>query len=250
MDGENNPNRLPMKSFHSSEFDSSGLKALLFDMGDVLYDATLWRRWVLQVLRRFGLVTNYQAFFRVWESEYLEPVNLGKADFWETFATFLRSAGLPTTAINEVITAAEPRRRLLQRGLRPLPGVPETCAQLSQAGVRLATISNNEQSSDTLRERLRWCQAGRHFEGVFPSCEIGAVMPDEAAYSAVLEGLNLTVNQVAFVGHDTCELAGAKAAGMRTIAVNNEPDAVADYYLDNFADLTQLLEEQQVLRAA
>lgn len=250
MDGENSSIRLPMKSFENSEFNSSGLKALLFDMGDVLYDATLWRRWVLQVLRRFGLITNYQAFFRVWESEYLEPVNLGKADFWETFSTFLRSAGLPTNAIDEVITAAEPRRRQFQQGLRPLPGVPATCAQLSQAGWRLATISNNEMSSEALGERLRWCKAGRHFEGVFPSCEIGAVMPDEAAYAAVLRGLSLSFEEVAFIGHDTCELAGAKAAGMRTLAVNNEPDAVADYYLESFAELTTLLGEQRVLRAA
>lgn len=30
---------------------------LLFDMGDVLYDATVWRRWLLQLLHKMGLHT-------------------------------------------------------------------------------------------------------------------------------------------------------------------------------------------------
>ena len=47
-----------------------GVRGVLFDMCNVLFDNTVWRRWVLKVLGRLGLHTNYRSFFRVWDRDY------------------------------------------------------------------------------------------------------------------------------------------------------------------------------------
>ena len=41
------------------------VRGLVFDMGDVLFDATVWRRWLLQQLQRMGLQAGYRSFFDV-----------------------------------------------------------------------------------------------------------------------------------------------------------------------------------------
>jgi FMN phosphatase YigB (HAD superfamily) len=52
--------------------------------------------------------------------------------------------------------------------------------------------------------------------------------------------MRLPPEQVAFVGHDSQELAGAAGVGMQTIAFNFDPEAQADVYLVRFDELLQL----------
>src|SRR5687768_3292479 len=68
-----------------------GVRGLLFDMGDVLYDATLWRRWLLQILARMGVHATYRDFYRVWDHDYLRAVHRGERDYHEAFSAFLQS---------------------------------------------------------------------------------------------------------------------------------------------------------------
>src|SRR3989304_5633212 len=67
---------------------------LLFAMGNVLYDATLWRRWLLQLVRRLGVRTDYRGFFETWERDYLDDVYRGRREFCEAVRAFLLSTGL------------------------------------------------------------------------------------------------------------------------------------------------------------
>src|SRR5688572_21192831 len=65
------------------------VRGLVFDMGDVLYDATLWRRWLLQLLQRLGHLYSYREFYQVWDRDYLDLVHRGKREYREAFASFL-----------------------------------------------------------------------------------------------------------------------------------------------------------------
>src|SRR3981081_3849051 len=56
------------------------VKGLVFDMDDVLYDATLWRRWLLQLLGRLGLKADYHTFYRTWDAEFLADVHRGRRE--------------------------------------------------------------------------------------------------------------------------------------------------------------------------
>ena len=81
--------------------------ALLFDLADVIYDASMWQRWLLQLLGRLGLHTHYRAFFRAFETEHLVEVYLGKREYWDALGDYLRAVGMTSGQIDEV-----PRRRL------------------------------------------------------------------------------------------------------------------------------------------
>ena len=66
-------------------------------------------------------------------------------------------------------------------------------------------------------------------------------MPDPASYRAALEEMKLPAGEVAFVGHDSAQLAGAAAVGMQTVAFNPDLDATADAEIEHFEDLIEVL---------
>jgi len=217
------------------------IRGVLLDMCNVLYDATVWRRWVLQLLSRLGLHTHYRSFFKIWDRDYLDAVNRGQRTFREAFEAFLASAGLSGAQIDEVEGAGQARRRILQEETRPLPGVKTTLGRLHKAGLVLGAISNSEQPASVLRQQLARFGLERMFTTVISSFDLKRTMPDAICYRAALESMDLPAAQVAFVDHDTAELAGATAIGMPTVAFNFDPDARADAYIDRFDDLLEVV---------
>jgi HAD superfamily hydrolase (TIGR01509 family) len=210
-------------------------------MANVLYDATLWRRWLLQVLRRVGLHTNYRAFYHIWDHDYLVDVYKGRRDFCEAFRSFLFAAGLSRAQIEEVQAACETRRRYWEAEARPLPGVKTTLWQLHASGLRLAVLSDSEHTADVLRDRLAHLGLGGLFSAVLSSIDLGTTKPDSRAYAAALREMDLTAGQTAFVGHGTEELAGAARVGMMTVAFNFDPEAKADACLSRFDELLDVV---------
>jgi HAD superfamily hydrolase (TIGR01509 family) len=226
------------------------VRGLLFDMCNVLCDNTIWRRWVLQLLAHLGLHTNYRCFFRIWDRDYLEEVHCGRRQFAEAFRAFLLSAGLSRPLTDEVQAACQARRRQLESSIRPLPGVKDTLGRLHNCGLTLGVISNSEHPASTHREWLGRFGLGRLFATVVCSIDLVRAMPDPACYLAALQGMNLPAGQVAFVGHDPAQLAGAAAVGMQTIALNFEPDAQADVFLVHFEELLEVVRTEVPLAAA
>jgi FMN phosphatase YigB (HAD superfamily) len=54
--------------------------------------------------------------------------------------------------------------------------------------------------------------------------------------------LQLPSGQVAFVGHEACELAAARALGMATVAFNCQDGSVADAHCLHFPELLELVQ--------
>ncbi len=210
---------------------------LMFDMGDVLFDDTLWRRWLFQLLNRMGLHTHYQAFFRVWDCEYLDEVHRGRRDYWDAMREFLASSGLTSPQADEVIAAGQARRRQIYQDIRPLPGVVAATAKLNAMGVPMAVLSNAPWPGERQSQLLdRLGLAGR-FQPVLSSFDLGLTKPSPEAYCAAVEEMGFATEQIAFVGHHAAELEGARASGMPTIAVNHDDNAVADIYLEHIQQL-------------
>ena len=226
------------------------VRGVLLDTCNVLYDDTVWRRWVLQLLTHLGLHTNYHCFFYVWDRDYLDDVHRGRCGFCEAFEAFLRAAGLSRGQIEEVEAACQARRRLLETETRPLPGVRSTLARLHRFGMVLGAIANSDCPARQLRQRLGRFGLGEPFAAVVSSIDLGRTMPEEVVYRAALEAMGLPAGQVAFVGHDPAQLDGAAALGMPTIAFNFDPGARAGAYLVRFQDLADLLDTQPPLAAA
>lgn len=230
-----------MTTFNSPSVNSP-IEGLLFDMGDVLYDATAWRRWLIQLLSKMGMHTTYRAFYRIWDLDFLSSVHRGQRDYREAFQSFLRSAGLTRGQIEEIEAASVARKRELESNVRPLPLVRCTLQRLAEKGIVLGVLSDSESSGERLRQKLRDLGLCAEFSAVVSSFDLRTTKPDPVCYRAALEGMGLSAEQVAFVGHDAEELTGAQEIGMRTIAFNYDADAIADYYMKRFDELVDLTE--------
>lgn len=213
------------------------VRGLLFDLDDVLYDDTVWRRWLLRLLTRMGLATHYHSFFRLWQDEYLDAVYRGRCEFEQAFRAFLRSAGMTPGQIDEVQAASQARRLELASSARPLPGVLSTVSRLHGAGLVLGIVSNSEKTSAELKGRLASWGMANYFRSVVSSIDLGQTKPAAVCYRTALSAMNIPAVETVFVGHDTAELSGARKAGLNTVAFNYDADALADVYLERFDEL-------------
>lgn len=229
---------------------SGAVRGLVFDTGGVLYDATVWRRWLLKVLARLGLHTNYRTFYHIWDHDFLADVHCGRREYWEAFGSFLLSAGLSHGQIEELQVACRAQRRQWLATARPLPGVRSALARLRQCGVPMAVICDCELSEAAVHEQLGRLGLGGVFTAMVCSRKLGRVKPDAACYLAALEALGLAAHQTAFVGHDDDELAAAARLGMQVIAFNYDQVAEADVYLGHFDELVELVLSPRPLAAA
>lgn len=217
------------------------VRGVLFDMCNILYDDTVWRRWLLRLLTQFGVQTNYRGLFHVWNRDHLDAVHCGRQSFGAALDAFLASIGLSRSQIEELQAASQAQRRQIEESLRPLPCVRPTLSRIVQRQCILGAICNSELPASGLHGRLERFGMAPWFATAVSSIDLGRTMPDAECYRAALKNMGLSAEQTAFVGHDAVELAGATALGMVTIAYNYDPDAQADVYLGRFEELDAVL---------
>jgi FMN phosphatase YigB (HAD superfamily) len=223
---------------------------LLFDAGDVLYDATQGRRRLLRVLGQLGLHAQYAYFFRIWERHFLQDVYCGRRSYGEAFRAMLSSFGFHAAQIDEIAAATNVQRRTLEEPDRLLSGVRETLGRRELAGLSLGVLTNATMPSVDLERQLAALGLAGRFRWIFSSVDMGIALPRREAYMAAVEAMGLAADQVAFVGHDSGELAGATKAGLTTIALNHEQGAAADVYLENFHQLASIIDHREPARIA
>jgi putative hydrolase of the HAD superfamily len=191
------------------------LRGILFDMGDIFYDATPWRRTITAALVERGIAIDFAEFVRRWEAE-LVPVYLGRKPYWDAFGELLDSFALEALKRDEILAIARDKARAVeQRTL--FPGVAETLAELHRRGIKLAVLSDTESREARVRERLAAMGIERFFAAVLTSVDIGFVKPMPEAFAAALERIGIAKQDAAFVGHDEDELTGAAQFGPTTI---------------------------------
>jgi FMN phosphatase YigB (HAD superfamily) len=217
------------------------IRGLLLEAGNILYDDTAWRRWLLRLLMRLGLRTEYGPFFRVFDRDFLEEVHCGRKTFDEAMNAFLVAAGLSAGQADEACRALNSHRHRSEAEYRPIIGVRETLTQLHTLGMTLGILCNSERSGSVLRQRLSELLGDLPWKTIVSSRDLACAMPAAACYRSALDAVKLPAADVAFVGRDPRELRGAKAHGLTTIAFNADADARADIYLQRFEDLLDLV---------
>jgi len=219
---------------------ASRTAGIVFDTADVLYDDTLWRRRLWQLAARLGVRAEYACWFEPWDRTYLPAVHCGRREPIEALHAFLLSAGLTWAQIDEIAADSLLDRRQLAAGLRPLPGVVATITRLAELGIPLVAWADSAEPAECLAERLdRLGLAGR-FRACFTSFDLEAAQPDPRCYRAALECLHAAAGDTLYVGHDPRHLAGARLAGLVTVAFNHAAGATADHVLEQFAELLAL----------
>lgn len=216
------------------------LDGLIFDVGDVFFDATPWRRWLAGRLRSLDVKITYEQLVEKWES-LLVDVYCGRADYWTRFNQLLALVGLNGEQTQQVTAAAKAKAKEVQVGRELFEGVARTLEDLQADGVKLAVLSDTESDEKDARRMLRSLGIERYFDAVVTSRDIGHAKPAGEAYQAAVEALGVAPESCGFVGHDMDELAGAGEAGLCPIAYNCDPAAPADVYIERFSDLSNLV---------
>lgn len=212
--------------------------SLLIDVCGAVFDDSHWRRWLYQLLMKMGMHTNYVAFYRLWEQEYLPHVKVGRADFADTLQRFLLSAGLTTAQSAEVWVAVRARKRAFECDLSPMPGVTGTLRSLQAGGFRLAAMT----STQAVEKQLEQLQVGSCFERTYRSAELAGLEGGEQHYRSALAGwCGGPPESVALVSQDPWELQRAAAAGLMTIAVNFDGAIEADAHLVHLGEIHNVL---------
>lgn len=211
------------------------ISAFLFDAGDVLYYRP----------RRFAL---FNAFLK--NLGFDPKVNIGQA---------IRA--LKNQAFEGQIERSQYLREVVQlygvrdqnqinEGMRILdleddqvvffPEVSKTLHALKKRGFYLGIITD---TAVPIAQKLKWFQEagfGELFDCFISSKELGIQKPHLEIYWAAISQLGIAPSQAVFVGHDSEELDGAVAAGMRTVAFNHQEPVHADIFISKFSDLLQI----------
>lgn len=217
------------------------IRYVVFDMGDVFYDATIWRRWLVRVAGQLGFDVHYPGFFETWDRHFLPEVHLGHRPYREAFREFLLQQGFSRPQLAEVEAASWAHKRTIESQTRPFPGVFHTLEQLQRGRKVMGILSNSELTKTALRAKLDVLGLGHFFQHVVSSFDLEVRKPDAAAYQAILDPMGAEPSESIFVGHEQEELVGAARSGMNTLAFNYGPDTLADYHAHHFSDIAHII---------
>lgn len=213
----------------------TGVRALLFDAGDILYYRPQRGRNLQCFLEELGLSTVEIPLAR--RDTLKRQVYHGRISLSQYREAFLRLYGM-TDPLQ--IERGKKMMDADDNNITFFEGVPETLRKLRQNGFMLGIITD---TAMPLHVKLKWFERGGFgdvWDSIISSRDLGLQKPAPRTYHAALQQLGLTVEQAVFVGHHPQELHGARAIGMKTIAFNYEKDAEADFYIDRFSDLLDL----------
>jgi len=217
--------------------------AVIFDMGDIFFDATKWRRAMTVCLQHEHVAIDYQTFCSQWEAKLVE-VYLGRRIYWDAFRELIADFRLSEEAAARVLDFAKAKAaEVEQRTL--FDGVAETLARLKAAGLKLAVLSDTESREPRVRQRLATLGIEQHFDAVLTSIDIGYVKPSLDAYMIALQRLKVGPTEAIFVGHDQDELDGARQCGLTAVAYNHEDGILADHCIGHFPELLCLANQSE-----
>jgi len=224
---------------NDSPSHKTDIKALIFDVGDILFDATAWRRWLAEELSRRGKEVTYPELVSAWEG-LLVDVYKGRDNYWDAFAKLMQHFGVPSNDVAEVETRAREKGRSVQLDRTPMPQVPQTLRQLHEAGIVLVALSDTESGEPGVRKILDQLGIEKYFTAVASSLDIGHAKPEPEAFDHAIQATGLPKAQCGFVAHDIDELEGAQKHDLYAIGYNYHPNAPADVFIENFSQLLKL----------
>jgi FMN phosphatase YigB (HAD superfamily) len=215
------------------------LAGIVFDVPDVFYDATLWRRWLFQLLVRMQILADYDEFHTRWERQ-LSDVHCGRREFGEALQAFLLNYGLSWAQIDEIEAASRIQRQALEVDVRPLPGVASTIRALNQLRVPMVAWADVPLTGAKLAERLERIFPRAEFQAVVTSFEVECTQPDGQCYRIMGEVFAASSGKTLYVGHDPVHLTAAREAGLLTAALSYLPAGEVDFPLPRLEELAEI----------
>ena len=222
-----------------------GISGWIFQLGGVLYDGTVWRRWLLDHLRKFGLHTHYQVFFRHWDLEYVPRIQRGELSFQDAIENVLVRTGMPDTDINQITPVLRNKRKSLRAEERPLAGVADLLNALQAAGHRLAIWGVEPCDQESIYEKVTRLGLEQFFDFIAQADNAGHGHVPDRLLASTLQALKVAHPQIAFVGNTPEYLRLARMVGLQTVSVGVDPMEQTDWQLQDVMQLQNMLKAPQ-----
>lgn len=214
------------------------IKAIFFDAAGILYTRSVpTEKFALDLLQKKGFPTEISPDQHFQLLTLKTQASRGLIDHKTYWDHFLIMRGVLDSQLRKDFSSAFIN---FSNEVQPIPGVRESLMGLKQKGFLLGIITDTMYPVEWKMRRLEKVGVSELIDIVACSTDLGAHKPDPAVYLYALKQANLHKNESAFVGHLSIELNGAQRAGMITIAINHDPEAIADYYCNSISDLLDL----------
>jgi putative hydrolase of the HAD superfamily len=211
------------------------MRAVLFDADGILYYRKEKEQEYQRIYKEFGLKVD--EFPEAEKECYRRMASIGLITFAQYKAEILKLLGVSDPCqIARGIQIAEEESDNVQF----FSGIRKTLTKLKDQQLYLGIVTDTSHPLHEKIEKLERGGFGDLWDSIIASREVGVQKPQPEIYQLALRQLGITADQAVFVGHKWIELEGARRVGMRTIAFNYEPNAQADFYIQQFSDLADL----------
>ncbi len=215
----------------------SPIRAVLFDAGDLLYFRAERGKFFRQYLADLSLSPDLGEADSEVKNALRQQAYYGEIGQQEYQKKLLHLYGI--TAPEQIALGLQALRQD-EDNVQFFDGVRETLLALKEKGYLLGIVTD---TANPVHIKLEWFERGGFghvWDAITASLDVGVRKPAPKIYYSALEQLGVTPEEAVFVGHDQEEIAGARALGLKTIAFNYDQDVVADYYVDQFADILKV----------
>jgi len=222
------------------------IKAILYDLGDIFFEAHYWRKWMWGEFVKSGEYNgNFREFYELYE-KYLKLVYENKKDYWEVYKDFIQS--IIKENIDEFIKESKKVKLNYENNRELFPEVFDTLNKIHKMEIKNIVITDNEKGEEFVRENLlRKFRINKFIDKVITSKETGFMKPNTNIFDYALKNFNLRKNEVLFVAHDKDEIDGAVKYGITTAEFNNylEYKTKADIKINQFNELYRIITNQK-----
>jgi len=220
------------------------IKAVLYDLGDVFFEAYFWRKWNYEKIVEMKKFNNsFGEFYDLYE-KFLEPVYRGNISYNIAFDNFL--GHLQINSVDSFRKLSFEKKKDFEDNRQLFQGVKETLKTLCDSGIRNVIITDNEAGENEIRKTvIEKYNINEFIYRVVSSKEVGHKKPAPQIFNHAINLLNLTFQDVLFVAHDEDEISGALSLGIKTVAFNNylQRPLNSSYTISNFFELLNIVHQ-------
>jgi putative hydrolase of the HAD superfamily len=186
------------------------IKAILFDLDDTLHDRDASLDIFIQDQYRKHKLNH--PTYEIYRQRLKELDEHGYGDRFQVYQTLIDEFALPLS-VERMVTDF---RSHAWTDARTFPGTVPVLMELRHRGFKLGIVTNGT----IVSQRAKLFETGllAHVDEALISEEEKVAKPDPEIFTRAAEKLGLGVDECAFVGdHPANDIAGAHAAGMRTV---------------------------------
>lgn len=195
-------------------------KAILFDLGDIFFEAHYWRKWMWEYFVSVNLYEkDFASFYQLYET-YIEEVYTSKVSYEDMYEKFVNDLNIVNADF--FIELSYSIKKFFENNRSLYDGVKDTLEKLQGLGIATIVITDNESTEAVVRESVIGKFGINCFiDKVITSFETKVTKPNPVIFQKALDYGSFAKEDVLFVGHDVDEINGAVDFGVDVVEFNN-----------------------------